>query len=205
MKVGILGGTFDPVHLGHIAVAEEAKTQVKLDEVIFMVAGQPWMKEGTHITPAKHRVEMVRLAIEGTPYFKLSTMEVERKGPTYTVDTLTELNKQRPDDELFLIVGWSSLSEMAQWHAPHRIIKLCRIIAVPRPGAARPDLKALDSVIRGISRRVRLLDRPFMDISSTEIRDRVTCGLPIGYLVPKPGEKYIREHKLYMEEKEGKS
>ncbi len=204
MRIGIMGGTFDPIHLGHLAAAEEAKTKARLDEVIFMPARQPWMKEGTAISAPEHRVKMVRLAIEGKPGFKVSNMELDRPGLTYTVDTLTELIKTRPEDEFHLIIGWGSLSEMTMWHAPHRIIAMCKIIAVPRPGASRPDLKSLDAVIPGIMRKVKLLDRPFMDISATEIRDRASCGMAINFLVPRAVEKYILEHDLYSSEKEGK-
>lgn len=198
MKIGIMGGTFDPIHLGHLAAAEEARVKADLDEVIFVPAGHPWMKEATRISPAEHRLEMVRLAIEDRPYFSVSSMEVDRPGPTYTADTLSELAGQRPGDELYLIMGWGSLKELPKWYESQRILKLCKILAVPRPGVVRPDLKELDGIMPGMSRQVTLLNRPFMEISATDIRGRTSCCLTIGYLVPKAVEKYILEHKLYV-------
>jgi len=162
-------------------------------------AGQPWLKTNNAISPAEHRVEMVRLAIADKPYFKLSTMEIERAGPTYTVDTMAELKgRLGAGDELFFILGWDSLAELPLWREPSRLIQMCRLVAVPRPGHSVPDLKKLEADIRGLSQRVILMDKPEIDISATEIRKRVARGLSISHLVPQPVEKYIKQHRLYM-------
>jgi len=117
MKIGVLGGTFDPIHKGHLIVAEEARNRLNLDEVLFVPAGEPWLKAGRPISDAEHRVQMVRLAIANKPYFKLSTMEIERPGPSYTVDTIAELQTQLDrEDELFFVLGWGNLVELPQWH-----------------------------------------------------------------------------------------
>jgi nicotinate-nucleotide adenylyltransferase len=198
MKIGVLGGTFDPVHIGHIRVAEEVTTRLNLDEVLFIPAGQPWLKADNLISPAEHRLEMVRLALAGKPNFKLSTMELDRPGPTYTVDTMAELKRQLgAGDELFFILGWDNLTQIPQWHEPSRLVKLCHLVAVPRVDFPPPDLKSLDAVIPGLSKRVTILDAPRIDINASEIRRRVRDGLSIQNLVPEPVERYIKEHRLY--------
>ena len=200
MNIGVMGGTFDPIHNGHIVVAEEARTRLNLAEVLFMPAGQPWLKADRNVTPAEHRVEMVRLAIADRPYFKLSTIEVERRGPTYTADTLVDLRDQlEPEDALYFIVGWDDLAQLPQWQKPSQLVQLCFIVAVPRPGCPPPELESLDNDIPALSQRVINLDKPEIDISASEIRDRVARGLPIGHLVPAPVERYIKQHKLYLE------
>ncbi|MDP3879675.1 MAG: nicotinate-nucleotide adenylyltransferase [Dehalococcoidales bacterium] len=198
MNSGVLGGTFDPVHNGHIVVAEETRRLLSLDEVLFIPAGDPWLKAGNSILPAEHRVQMVRLAIAGKPYFKLSTMEIDRAGPTYTVDTISELRSRLgPADELFFILGRDNLAQLPRWREPSRLIEMCRLVVVPRPGYSLPDLRSLEEAIPGISRVLVLLDKPEMDIDSTEIRNRVAQGLSISHLVPKAVDEYIKQHKLY--------
>ena len=126
-------------------------------------------------------------------------MEIERAGPTYTVDTMTQLRAQiRAEDELFLILGWDNLNELPQWHEPSRLITLCRIVVVPRPGHPPPDLKSLEAAIPGLSPRVILLSQPEVDISASEIRVRVARGQSIRRLVPAPVDRYIKQHKLYL-------
>ncbi len=199
MNIGVLGGTFDPIHKGHIIVADETRAQLSLAEVLFVPAGQPWLKEDSPILAAEHRVQMVRLAIAEQPYFKLSTMEIDRAGPSYTVDTITELQAQlSAGDELFFILGWDNLAQFPQWKEPSRLIKMCRLVAVPRPGYQLPDLNSLEAVIPGLSQRLIVLDKPEVDISATEVRNRVVLGLSISHLVPEPVEKYIRQNRLYL-------
>jgi nicotinate-nucleotide adenylyltransferase len=201
MKIGVLGGTFDPIHIGHLKVAEEVTASLKLSEVIFMPAGQPWLKADNLISPAEHRLEMMRLVLAGRSNFKLSTMEVERPGPTYTVDTMAELSRQLGEgDELFFILGWDNLTQLPQWHEPSRLIKFCRLVAVPRVDFPPPDLASLDAVIPGLSKRVILLNAPRIDVNASEIRRMVREGLPIQNLVPEVVEKYIKEHGLYARE-----
>jgi nicotinate-nucleotide adenylyltransferase len=199
MKIGVLGGTFDPIHMGHLKVAEEVTARLNLSETIFMPAGQPWLKADSLISPAEHRLEMIRLALAGKPHFKLSNMEIDRPGPTYTVDTMAELKRQlKPAVELFFILGWDNLTQLPQWHEPSRLIELCRVVAVPRVGYPDIDLESLNAAIPGLSKRVILLQEPRIDINASIIRQRVAEGLSIQHLVPEPVERYIKEHRLYV-------
>ena len=199
MNIGVLGGTFDPIHNAHIVVAEEARAALNLAEILFVPAGQPQLKENTPISAAAHRVEMVRLALADKPYFRLSTMEIERGGPSYTVDTIAELQAGfGAGNELFLILGWDSLAELPKWREPSRLIAMCRLVVAPRPGYSRPELNALETVIPGISQRVTIMDKPEIDISASDIRNRVAQGLSIRHLVPEPVNRYIKQHELYI-------
>ena len=198
MKIGVLGGTFDPIHKGHIIVAEGTRAQLNLTEVLFVPAGQPWLKEDRPILAAEHRLQMVRLAIANQPYCKLSTMEIDRAGPSYTVDTITELQSQLDvGDELFFILGWDNLAQLPQWREPSRLIKMCHLVAVPRPGYLFPDLNSLEASIPGLSQRLMVLNKPNIDIDATEIRNQVAKGLSIRHLVPEPVDEYIRQKNLY--------
>jgi len=199
MNIGVLGGTFDPIHMGHIIIAEEVRARLDLAEVLFVLAGQPLLKLNNAISPAEHRVEMVRLAIANEPSFKLSTMEIERPGPSYTVDTMAELGNQiGAGDKLYFILGWDNLIQLPQWHEPSRLVKLCRLVPVPRVGQPSPDLDSLEAAVPGLSQSIIMLDTPQIEISSSEIRDRVARGLSIHQLVPEPVERYIKEHRLYV-------
>jgi len=198
MNIGVLGGTFDPVHTGHIIVAEEIKAQLNLAEVLFVPAGLPWLRGDSPLAAAEHRVNMVRLAIDDKPCCKLSTIEIERGGPSYAVDTIAELKGQLgAEDELFFILGWDSLTELPRWQEPSRLIAMCRLAAVPRVGCSAPDLDSLETSVPGLGDRVILLDKPRVDISASGIRDRVARGLPIDHLVPEAVARYIREQGLY--------
>ena len=198
MDIGVLGGTFDPVHLGHLIIAEEVREQLKLDKVLFVPSAHPWLKEKRIITPAEHRVSMLRLALSSNPHFQISMVDVEREGPSYTVDTLSDLKRQFGDSvSFFFIMGWDSLRDLHLWKDPARIIQQCRLVAVGRPGSAKPRLSALEAVLPGISKRLLLLQKPLIGISSSEVRQRVARGLSIKYLVPEVVEGYIREKGLY--------
>ena len=198
MNIGVVGGTFDPIHNAHIIIAEEVRTRLNLAEVLFVPAGQPWLKVDSPILAAEYRVQMVHLAIADKPYFKLSAMEIERAGPSYTVDTIAELRSQLGGgDELFFILGQDNLTQLPQWKEPSRLVEMCYLVAVPRPGSPSPNLKALEASISGISQKVMLLDKPVIDISASAIRDRVARGLSVDHLVPQPVDKHIREHGLY--------
>src|SRR4030042_1622666 len=141
---------------------------------------------------------MLQLAVEGKPYLKVSTIEVERKGPSYTADTITEIkNKAGGGDELYFILGWDSLAQLPDWHEPSRIISMCTLVAVPRPGYAKPSLKALEGILPGISKKVIFLDKPKIDISATDIRELAATGESIDALVPQPVADYIKKNKLY--------
>jgi len=196
VNIGVLGGTFDPIHIGHLVVAEEARIKLGLSEVLFVPAGQPWLKQDHSITPAAHRMEMVRRAIADNPYFKLGTLEVDRPGPSYTVDTLTLLQDQLTGEaSLFFILGRDTLAELPLWKEPRKVVQLCRLVVPPRLGSR--DLRHLEQAIPGLLERVIQLDMPVIGISSSEIRQRIARGLPIRYLVPPEVEKYIAEHRLY--------
>ncbi len=198
MKIGVLGGTFDPVHLGHLMMAEEARASLDLSEVIMVPAGQPVLKPSYKVTPPEQRLQMLRLAVADSPYFRVSTVEIDRQGPSYTVDTIAELRGQYGSgDEIFFILGWDSLAQLAGWWEPARIIEMCCLVAVPRPGWPHPDLKALEAGIPGISQRVVLLKKPLIDISASDIRELAARGASIDHFVPRPVAEYIRENKLY--------
>ncbi len=199
MNIGVLGGTFDPIHNGHLLLAEEVRARLNLAETLFVPAGQPWLKVDNPISSAEHRVEMVRLALTDKPYFKLEAMEVGRSGPSYIVDTIAGLKAQfGTGDELFFILGADNLAELPLWREPFRLITMCRLVVVPRPDYPLPDLKALAAIIPGLSQRIMLMDKPEIDISASAIRGRVARGLSIRHLVPEPVERYIKQHKLYL-------
>jgi nicotinate-nucleotide adenylyltransferase len=201
MKMGILGGTFDPIHNGHLAIADEARTYLNLSEVLFLPAGQPWMKSDQPISAAHHRTAMIRLALEGRPYFKLSTIEIEYKGPSYSVDTIVKLRAQSEEAfDCYFIVGWDNLAKIPLWKDPAKLIETCFLAAVPRPGYDRPDMKKLEAALPGISKKVILMDKPRIDISATDIRNRVAQGRSISSLVPPAVENYIKESGLYRKE-----
>ncbi len=200
MNVGILGGTFDPIHIGHLIIAEEVRLCLELDHVLFLPAGQPWLKVERVISEVKHRVAMINLAIASNPYFKLSNIEVDRPGSSYTVDTVEILHKQLDSDtKIFLILGWDSLNELPFWKEPGQLINMCKLVVVPRLDYPKPDLESLSGVVPGVVTNTIMLDILSIDISSTEIRQRVAKGISIRYLVPREVEKYIVEHKLYRQ------
>jgi nicotinate-nucleotide adenylyltransferase len=201
MKIGVLGGTFDPVHTGHIELSEAVIHQLGLAYVLFVPAGNPYFKAERDITPVEMRLEMVRLAIMGKPHLKLSTLEIERPGPSYTVDTIAELKASlAPEDEIFFMLGWDILPELPKWREPARLIQLCRIVAIPRMNYRVPDLAPLEKDIPGITERTIVLGGPIINISSTIVRERVASGQSIKHLVPPSVEKYIKENGLYKKE-----
>jgi nicotinate-nucleotide adenylyltransferase len=196
VNIGVLGGTFDPIHVGHLVVAEEARIKLGFSEVLFVPAGRPWLKRDRNITSAVHRVEMVRRAVADNPHFKLSTLEVERAGPSHTVDTLTMLKRQLGSEvSLFFILGRDTLAGLPLWKEPEKLVQLCRLVVAPRLGSK--DLKHLEAAIPGLLDKVIQLDMPVIGISSSEIRQRIAQGQPIRYLVPLEVEEYITEHKIY--------
>jgi nicotinate-nucleotide adenylyltransferase len=196
VNIGVLGGTFDPIHMGHLIVAEEARVRLGLREVLFVPAGDPWLKSESNVTAAVHRVEMVRRAIAGNPYFGLCTLEVERSGPSYTVDTMVALRQELGHKAgLHFILGKDTLPGLPVWKEPVRLLELCTLVVAPRLGSK--DWQHLESSIRGLRDRVIELDMPVIGISSSGIRERVAQGLSIRYLVPQDVEAYITERKLY--------
>jgi nicotinate-nucleotide adenylyltransferase len=200
MKKGILGGTFDPVHNGHIKVAEAVRKRLGLQSVVFVPAGKPWMKSDRTITPVEQRVEMVRLAIAGRPEFEVSLSEVNRPGSTYTIQTIREFRREFGEGaELYFIIGRDGLWHLPEWRSVNQLVKLCHIAVVPRPGFSLPDMGVMEKKIPGLSESVVLLDKPEIEVSATDIRGRVAKGLPIKTMVPPPVEEYIRKNRLYAE------
>jgi nicotinate-nucleotide adenylyltransferase len=200
MNIGVLGGTFDPIHSGHLIIAEEARLKFSLARVLFVPAGQPWLKIDRTVTAASHRIEMVKRAIAANPYFELSTIDIDRPGPSYTVDTVNILHQQLGvEARIFFLLGWDSLAELPQWKESTKLIRLCKLVVVTRPGFNRPDLKALEAEVPGVTQSVVWLDIPPVDISSSDIRYNVARGLSIHGLVPIEVERYIEEHHLYIE------
>jgi nicotinate-nucleotide adenylyltransferase len=198
VNIAVLGGTFDPIHSGHLLVADVVCERLAPAEVVFVPAGQPWLKAARRISPVEDRVEMVRLAIQGKRHYRLSTAETERSGLTYTVDTILELKSRvSPQDELYFILGWDNLLDLPRWHKPQELISLCKLVAVPRIGFRVPEEATLEKLLPGLSKRVILFDKPEIDISASVIRERVSRGLPITHLVPPAVERYIRERALY--------
>jgi len=198
MQVGIMGGTFDPPHIAHLIIAEVARVRLGLDKIVFIPSGDPWMKSDHVVTSAGKRVEMVGLAISTNPAFSLSLIEVNRPGPTYTIDTIEQLSGEVGYDVgLFLLLGWDSVADLPSWKAPYRISKMARIVAFPRPGFARPDPVGLETAMPGIAERIIFIDEPSLSISSTCIRQRVMEGKSVRYMVPDAVMQYIIEHNLY--------
>lgn len=198
MRIGILGGTFDPIHLGHLLIAEEARIGLQLDQVIFVPAGRPWLKEGQPLTDARHRVCMVELAIASNPHFQVRRNEVDRPGLTYTVDTLDELRSELPaGTELYFILGLDAFESFHRWKEPERILELCRLVVVSRPGYADEERGELLARYRHHGDRICLLPVHSVDFSATEIRRRATQGISFRYQVPEAVEAYILERGLY--------
>ena len=200
MKVGVLGGTFDPPHLGHLILGQEAYEALGLAQVLFVPAGEPWRKAGRELSPREHRLAMVRLAIDDNPAFAVSTSEVDRPGPSYAADTVAELAEQfGPETELFLIMGADSLADFPHWHEPQRILKLARLAVAERPevGEAGFGEGLPDELAAAMRERVAWLHMPPIAISASAVRERIGRGLSSRYWVPAAVEEYICHHGLY--------
>lgn len=200
-RIGVLGGTFDPIHLGHLRVARSVRCRLGLDRMLLVPAGQPWLKAGTPVSPVADRVEMVRLAIGRRKDLELSTIEADRPGPSYAVDTMEALRGPAPaGPELYFLLGGDALADIARWKDPQRLIRLCRLVAFSRPGGGLPDIRALEAAVPGISQRVVCVEVPQVDIRATDIRRRVAQGRSIRGQVPRAVERYILERGLYRDE-----
>jgi len=187
VRIGLMGGTFDPIHIAHLVAASEVHSALNLDQVVFIPAGQPWQKTEVPISPAETRLQMVDLAIAEDPRFISSDLEIKRPGNTYAVDTVRELQIENPEHEYFWIVGADALAGMPTWHAFAELKQLIKIVAVNRNGVTQPE----------VDFPYQFVEIPELDISSTEIRKRVKEKLPIKYLVPTNVEKFINESGIY--------
>ncbi len=200
-RIGVLGGTFDPVHLAHLAVAEEARVCLPLDIVLLVPARVQPLRQGEPVSSPEHRAAMLERAILGNPALVLSRVEFERPGPSYTVDTIALLRERYPrGSEFFFILGSDALAELPRWKEPERLIALCRLVVFQRPGSDF-DPRMLFLRMPLLRDRLTLLEGPRLQISSTELRRRVRQGLPIRYQVPDAVEEYVRSHRLYEEDR----
>ena len=201
LRVGLFGGAFDPVHLGHLAVATGALEHLGLAKVVFVPAGRPWMKEGAPLTEGGHRLRMLQLAVADNPCFQVSDMELLREGLTYTVDTLRELRAgPHRDDELFFILGSDAYASFQLWKAPEEVLRLSILAVVARPGVSAVSFDKLEAMLPGGEKRGVEFPAEQWDVSSSEIRSRVQQGLSIQGLVPPSVESYIYESRLYAAE-----
>ncbi|WP_240615793.1 nicotinate-nucleotide adenylyltransferase [Nakamurella deserti] len=191
-RIGVMGGTFDPIHHGHLVAASEVADRFHLDEVVFVPTGQPWQKKG--VSPAEHRYLMTVIATAANPQFTVSRVDIDRPGPTYTVDTLTDLQAAEPDAEWFFITGADALAAIVSWKNVDDLFALAHFIGVTRPGYTLPELDLL-KLPEG---RVTLIEVPALAISSTDCRSRVERGMPVWYLVPDGVVQYIVKHRLYQ-------
>ena len=195
---GVFGGTFDPIHLAHLAVAEAARDAFGLRRVLFIPAAQPPHKPGRDISPVEDRLAMVEAAVEGNPAFEISRLEIERSGPSYTVDTLTALCEAAPGDRLALILSAESYSEFGSWHEPRRILDLAALIVAPRVGYADADPDLIARQFPEARATVAFMDGPRIRLSASEIRQRAADGRSVRYLVPDAVAAYIGDHDLYQ-------
>lgn len=188
-RIGIMGGTFDPIHCGHLLAAEQAREQAELDEVWFLPAGVPPHKRHEQITAAHHRLRMVELAIANHPAFRVNRCELERSGPSYTFDTIRALTEEHPNEQFFFIIGGDMVNSLHQWHRFPELIQLVRFIGLHRPGSVWDPQQ--------LAAFVTYVEMPLWDVSSSLIREKVKAGRSIRYFVPQAVERYIKENGLY--------
>ena len=204
-RVGILGGTFDPIHYGHLVIAEQVREALRLDRVLFVPAARPPHKVDEPVTPAEDRAAMVRLAITGNAAFAMSEIELGRDGPSYTVDTLAELVAEAAGQgiarQFYFILSVEALSGLSTWHEPARLLQFARLAVVARPGSPLPDDAALVRALPGglaDASRVECIDTVPLANSSSDVRSRAAAGRSLRYLVPPAVESYIHDHRLYL-------
>ncbi len=191
MRIGIFGGMFNPPHIAHLIAGERAAEEFELDRLLFIVGNQPPLKPVADLASGTHRLAMTTLATEGNPVFEASGIELERDGKSYTVDTLRELKRDFPDAELYLFIGMDNLASFKSWHDYEEIFKLTKVVAMSRP---THEVGAVDPYIL---KQVQVMPIPLLEISSTEVRERVRNGMTIQYLVPEAVRRYINESGLY--------
>lgn len=195
MRLGIYGGTFDPVHYGHLLAAEQCREQCRLDQLWFIPAASPPHKQDATITSGERRADMLELAVAGMPQFAVNRMELNRQGPSYTVDTLAQLQDEDAGRELFLLIGADSVDEFPTWREPQRIAQLATLAVINR-GRSQPDLSRLAECCG--SREPIIVQMPGIDLSATDIRQRVRSSQSIRFMTPRAVETYLHEHRLYV-------
>ena len=192
-RVGVMGGTFDPIHHGHLVAASEVQAWFDLDEVVFVPTGDPWQKSDRLVSPAEDRYLMTVVATASNPRFTVSRVDIDREGPTYTIDTLRDLRAQRPDADLYFITGADALADIFTWRSPEDLFDLAQFVGVTRPGHEM-DPETLSTIPAD---RVTMVEIPALAISSTDCRERTRRGEPVWYLVPDGVVQYIAKHHLY--------
>ena len=195
--IGVFGGTFDPPHIGHLVLADEARAALELTKVLWVVTGEPPHKPYRPILSVEHRLRMVEIAVQNDPAFELSRLEADRPGPHYAVDTLAELAEARSDDQRAYVMGKDSLRDLPAWRSPARFIELSDAILVLNRPDIEANLEVLDNQLPGLAGKVHYLDVPLVDVASRDIRRRVASGKPYRYLVSRAVAEYIAEHDLY--------
>jgi nicotinate-nucleotide adenylyltransferase len=201
MRVGVFGGTFDPIHVGHLILAEQCREQAKLDRLLFVPACLPPHKQRTQLTPFAQRVEMLALAISGHPVFRIDELEKDRAGPSYTVDTLTQLTQAQPGDKLFFILGSDSVRDLPGWYQPRRILELASLLVVARADApvfSEKDLRDALKLGDEFNLRYQIIDAPLITLASRDIRRRISEGRTVRYMIPRAVEAYIEDKHLYQ-------
>lgn len=202
-RIGVFGGTFDPVHVAHLILAEQCREQGRLDQVWFVPSARPPHKQDHPRTPFGQRVEMLALALAGYPAFQLNEVERERPGPSYTADTLDELHRRHPGTDFWLIIGSDSLADLPVWHAPNRIVSQAGLLVVARPGWQVLDAGHLRQALRvpeGQALRLQAVSMPLLEIASRDLRQRAREDRSLRYFVPRAVECYIETHHLYRDE-----
>jgi nicotinate-nucleotide adenylyltransferase len=205
MRIGIFGGTFDPVHLGHLIVAEQCREQANLDQIWFLPSARPPHKRDQALTPFAQRAEMLALAIAGHQAFRIDEIEKDRPGPSFTADTLEELDRSQPGNEWFLLVGSDTLADLPTWHEPARVVASATLLVAARPGAKIPNAPELRRALRlsdTEALRLQIIASPLIDISSRDLRRRAAEGRSLRYLVPRAVECYVEGKGLYRQGKE---
>lgn len=198
MKIGIFGGTFDPPHLGHLILAAEAQAQLELDRLLFVLTPSPPHKQSRTITPIEIRLEMVQSAIMDNPAFELSRVDIDRPPPQYAVDTVRSLGQTFPEAELVYLMGGDSLQDLPTWNRPREFVRACHYLGVMRRPGDHIDLTDIESQIPGIGAKVLFVDAPLLEISSSEIRQRVARSRPYRYFLPLPVYNIIQTRHLYQ-------
>ncbi len=197
MRLGIFGGTFDPPHIAHLILASEALNQLELDLVLWVLTSDPPHKQGQSITPVEQRLEMLQAAIAQNAQFELSCVDIDRPPPHYAVDSARLLREEYPTANLVYLMGGDSLHDLPTWHTPAAFVSACDALGVVRRPNAEIQLKDLERLIEGITRKVQFVEAPYLDIAASQIRARVSKGLPYRYLVPSAVYQIIEAHQLY--------